>query len=428
MKAYVHARLVTVDLDFKIYDDGMLLVEDGRFIYVGEYNPDLLAAAEQVIDYSGCWIMPGLVNTHTHSAMALLRGIEDDSNLYEWLEEYIWPAESTFTENDTTLAVQVALSEMLQTGTTTFNDMYNPSGVNIERVHEVVSQSGMRCYFSPTLFSSEQESVEETLKRTRQIVEQVLAFKDPRFKVMVAPHAPYSCSRELLEGSLEMAKELDLPLHIHVAETENETQLITERTGKRPIAYLQELGYLDHPAVFAHGLDLSDQEIEQLAASPVAIAHNPISNLKLASGVARVTDLIEAGVPVGMATDSTASNNNLDLFEETRTAALLQKARLKDASDFPIEMAIRAMTIESARALGMDQEIGSLEPGKEADFIVIDPRRKIHLYPLENMLSHLVYSIKGNDVQDVYIAGHQVVEHGQVTSLDQEKIYQAFKG
>ena len=141
-----------------------------------------------------------------------------------------------------------------------------------------------------------------------------------------------------------------------------------------------------------------------------------------------MTDLIEAGVPVGMATDSTASNNNLDLFEETRTAALLQKARLKDASDFPIEMAIRAMTIESARALGMDQEIGSLEPGKEADFIVIDPRRKIHLYPLENMLSHLVYSIKGNDVQDVYIAGHQVVEHGQVTSLDQEKIYQAFKG
>ena len=423
MKAFVHASMVAVDKDFNLYEDGMMLVDGDKIQYVGPYDASRLDQVEQVLDYRGCWILPGLINTHTHSAMALLRGIEDDSNLYEWLENYIWPAEADFSPEDTTLAVKVALVEMLQSGTTTFNDMYNPSGVDIEKVHEVVAASKMRAFFSPTLFSSERETSQETLDRTRGILEQALSFEDPKFKVMVAPHAPYSCSRELLEGALEVAKELDLPLHIHVAETPEETALIIERTGKRPIAYMQELGYLDHPAVFAHGLDLDDEEIQFLAASKAGVAHNPISNLKLASGVARVTDLIEAGVTVGMATDSTASNNNLDLFEETRTAALLQKARLRDARDFPIEMALRSMTIESAKLLGLDDQIGSLEVGKQADFLVIDPRNKIHLYPLENMLSHLVYALKGSDVTDVYIGGERVVEAGKVLSLDQDVLF-----
>ena len=423
MKAFVHASMVAVDKDFNLYEDGMMLVDGDKIQYVGPYDASRLDQVEQVLDYRGCWILPGLINTHTHSAMALLRGIEDDSNLYEWLENYIWPAEADFSPEDTTLAVKVALVEMLQSGTTTFNDMYNPSGVDIEKVHEVVAASKMRAFFSPTLFSSERETSQETLERTRGILEQALSFEDPKFKVMVAPHAPYSCSRELLEGALEVAKELNLPLHIHVAETPEETALIIERTGKRPIAYMQELGYLDHPAVFAHGLDLDDEEIQFLAASKAGVAHNPISNLKLASGVGRVTDLIEAGVTVGMATDSTASNNNLDLFEETRTAALLQKARLRDARDFPIEMALRSMTIESAKLLGLDDQIGSLEVGKQADFLVIDPRNKIHLYPLENMLSHLVYALKGSDVTDVYIGGERVVEAGKVLSLDQDVLF-----
>lgn len=425
MKAFVHATIVTVDDNFNVIKDGMLLSENGQIHYVGPYDTGRLEGVTELVDYEGHWMLPGLINTHTHSAMALLRGIEDDANLYDWLEEHIWPAESEFTPNYTSLAVQVAILEMLQSGTTTFNDMYNPSGVDIKRVYEVVSQSKMRSFFSPTLFSSDDETSQETLARTKAILEEALSFEDPRFKVMVAPHAPYSCSRELLEGSLKLAQDLHLPLHIHVAETPEETALILERTGKRPIAYMKELGYLDHPSVFAHGLDLDESEIAELAQSQTAIAHNPISNLKLASGVAPVTSLIEAGVRVGMATDSTASNNNLDLFEETRTAAILQKARLRDARDFPVEMAIRAMTIESAKTLGLDQEIGSLEIGKATDFILIDPRKKIHLYPLENMLSHLVYSIKGSDVSHVYIGGEQVVKDGQVLTLDQEAIFAA---
>jgi len=209
-----------------------------------------------------------------------------------------------------------------------------------------------------------------------------------------------------------------LKLHIHVAETQNENKIILERYGKRPLAFLKDLGYLEQPAIFAHGVELNPSEIADLATSPVSIAHNPISNLKLASGVAPVTNLLAAGVTVGLATDSVASNNNLDMFEEGRTAALLQKMRVGDASQFTIDQALKALTIEGAKALGLEDKIGSLEVGKQADFIAIQPKGRIHLYPLENMLSHLVYAVKGSDVQDVYIAGKQVVRDGQVLTVN----------
>ena len=209
-----------------------------------------------------------------------------------------------------------------------------------------------------------------------------------------------------------------MKLHIHVAETQNENKIILERYGKRPLAFLKDLGYLEQPAIFAHGVELNPSEIADLATSPVSIAHNPISNLKLASGVAPVTNLLAAGVTVGLATDSVASNNNLDMFEEGRTAALLQKMRVGDASQFTIDQALKALTIEGAKALGLEDKIGSLEVGKQADFIAIQPKGRIHLYPLENMLSHLVYAVKGSDVQDVYIAGKQVVRDGQVLTVN----------
>ena len=262
------------------------------------------------------------------------------------------------------------------------------------------------------------ETTEETLARTRTIIEEILSYNDDRFKVMVAPHAPYSCSKDLLKGSLELARELQLKLHIHVAETQAENGIILERYGKRPLDFLKELGYLEHEGIFAHGVELNEREIAELTASKIHIAHNPISNLKLASGIAPVTDLIQAGVTVGLATDSVASNNNLDMFEESRTAALLQKMRTGDATQFTIEQALKTMTIEGAKALGMDDQIGSLEVGKQADFLIIQPKGKVHLYPEENMLSHLVYAVKGNDVKDVYIAGEQVVKDGQVLTMD----------
>ena len=420
MKAYTNVNLVTCDSAFHVYQKGLLVVEDERIAYCGPYDESWLGKCSETVDYEGAWIMPGLVNCHTHSAMTLLRGIRDDSNLHEWLEDYIWPAESQFTEDLTTQAVQLALAEMLLSGTTTFNDMYNPQGVDVDRIYQTVRQSGMRCYFSPTLFSSAAETAEETLDRTRTIIEKIRSYDDEDFQVMVAPHSPYACDEALLKGSLELASELDLKLHIHVAETQEENKIILERYGKRPLAFLKELGYLEQPAIFAHGVELNPSEIADLATSPVSIAHNPISNLKLASGVAPVTDLLAAGVTVGLATDSVASNNNLDMFEEGRTAALLQKMRAGDATQFTIEQALKALTIEGANALGLDNKIGSLEAGKQADFIAIQPKGRLHLYPLENMLSHLVYAVKGSDVQDVYIAGQQVVRNGQVLTVDLE--------
>ncbi|WP_269796957.1 TRZ/ATZ family protein [Streptococcus sp. SM5] len=418
MKVYQHVNIVTCDQDFHVYLDGILAVKESKVVYVGQENQEILEQAEHIIDYQGAWIMPGLVNCHTHSAMTGLRGIRDDSNLHEWLEDYIWPAEAEFTPEMTTKAVKEALTEMLLSGTTTFNDMYNPNGVDIAKIYEVVKASKMRCYFSPTLFSSELEKTDETIVRTRAIIERIKGYQDPKFKVMVAPHSPYSCSRDLLEASLELAKEENIPLHIHVAETQEESGIILKRYGKRPLAFLDELGYLDHKAVFAHGVELNEAEITRLVDSQVAIAHNPISNLKLASGIAPVVQLQKAGVAVGIATDSVASNNNLDMFEEGRTAALLQKMKSGDASQFPIETALKALTIEGAKVLGMEDEIGSLEVGKQADFLVIQPQGKIHLQPQENMLSHLVYAVKSSDVDHVYIAGHQVVKDGHVLTVN----------
>ena len=417
MKVFQHVNIVTCDQDFHVYLDEILAVKESQIVYVGKENQEILKQADQIIDYQGAWIMPGLVNCHTHSAMTGLRGIRDDSNLHEWLNDYIWPAEAQFTPEMTTKAVKEALTEMLQSGTTTFNDMYNPNGVDIAEVYEAVKASKMRCYFSPTLFSSEAETTKEAITRTRAIIETIKGYQDPNLKVMVAPHSPYSCSRDLLESSLELAKEENIPLHIHVAETQEESGIILKRYGKRPLAFLDELGYLDHKAVFAHGVELNEAEITRLADSQVAIAHNPISNLKLASGIAPVVQLQKAGVAVGIATDSVASNNNLDMFEEGRTAALLQKMKNGDASQFPIETALKSLTIEGAKVLGMANEIGSLEVGKQADFLVIQPQGKIHLQPQENMLSHLVYAVKSSDVNDVYIAGEQVVKDGQVLTV-----------
>ena len=418
MKVFQHVNIVSCDQDFHVYLDGILAIKESRIVYVGQENQEILKQADQIIDYQGAWIMPGLVNCHTHSAMTGLRGIRDDSNLHEWLEDYIWPAEAEFTPEMTTKAVKEALTEMLQSGTTTFNDMYNPNGVDIAESYEAVKASKMRCYFSPTLFSSNEETTAETIARTRAVIEIIKDYQDPNFKVMVAPHSPYSCSRDLLEASLELAKEENIPLHIHVAETQEESGIILKRYAKRPLAFLDELGYLDYKAVFAHGVELNEAEIIRLADSQVAIAHNPISNLKLASGIAPVVQLQKAGVAVGIATDSVASNNNLDMFEEGRTAALLQKMKNGDASQFPIETALKALTIEGAKVLGMEDEIGSLEVGKQADFLVIQPQGKIHLQPQENMLSHLVYAVKSSDVNDVYIAGEQVVKDGQVLTVN----------
>ena len=418
MKVYQHVNIVTCDQDFHVYLDGILATKDSQIVYVGQEKQEVLNQAEQIIDYQGAWIMPGLVNCHTHSAMTGLRGIRDDSNLHEWLNDYIWPAEAEFTPDMTTKAVKEALTEMLLSGTTTFNDMYNPNGVDIKKIYEIVKASRMRCYFSPTLFSSEIETSEETIERTRAVIEEILGYNDTNFKVMVAPHSPYSCSKVLLEASLDMAKELNILIHIHVAETKEESAIILKRYGKRPISFLDDLGYLDYPSVFAHGVELSQGEIERLATSQVAIAHNPISNLKLASGIAPIIQLKNAGVPVGIATDSVASNNNLDMFEEGRTAALLQKMKSGDASQFPIETSLKTLTIEGARVLRMEKEIGSLEVGKQADFLVIQPQGKVHLQPQENMLSHLVYAVKSSDVSDVYIAGEQVVRDGEVLTVE----------
>lgn len=424
MKGYAHAYIVTCNAKFDVFEDGLLIENNGEIIYCGPYQEQLAQQCDTIIDYSKCWLMPGLVNVHTHNLMTLLRGIQDDSDLMTWLNHYIWPNEAKFTPKLTKAAVELALIEMLKSGTTTFNDMYNPHGVEIKHIYDSVKQSGMRCYFSPTLFSQPNETTIQTLTRTKAIIEEILAYNNDKFQVMVAPHAPYTCDKELLVGALKLAKDKALMLHIHTAETATETQIMLERCGQRTIAYLDELGYLEHPTVMAHCVELTDEEIARLAQSQARVAHNPISNLKLASGVAPIAKLLQHNVKVGIATDSVASNNNLDMFEEGRQAALLQKGHNKDAQLMTIEQTLKAMTIQGAEVLNMNHMIGSLEQGKRADFIVINPQNKAHLYPTQHVLSHLVYAVKGSDVQDVYIDGQCVVAKGVVQVFDEQFVLQ----
>lgn len=424
MKGYAHAYIVTCNETFDCFEDGLLIEDQGEIVYCGHYQHHLAQQCQEIIDYTNCWVMPGLVNVHTHNLMTLLRGIQDDSDLMTWLNDYIWPSEAQFTPQITKMAVELALIEMLKSGTTTFNDMYNPHGVDIKSIYNSVKQSRMRCYFSPTLFSQPHETTQETLTRTKKIIEDILAYNDDKFQVMVAPHAAYTCDKDLLQGALKLAKDKQLMLHIHASETESEIQLMLDKIGKRTLAYLDDLGYLDHPTVMAHCVELTEDEIERLAQSEARVAHNPISNLKLASGVAPITKLLQRAIKVGIATDSVASNNNLDMFEEGRQAALLQKGVNKNAQLMTIEQTLKAMTIQGAEVLNMAHLIGSLEQGKRADFIVINPQNKAHLYPTKQVLSHLVYAVKGSDVQDVYIDGQCVVANNSVQVLNEQYILQ----
>ena len=419
MRAFVHAYIVTCDEKFSCFEDGMLILDGELIHYCGPYDTSKLDNVQTIIDYTGHWIMPGLVNVHTHSPMSLLRGVEDDAPLMAWLEQSIWPNEAKFTPEITKAATELALVEMLKSGTTTFNDMYNPQGVDIDQIYESVKASGMRCYFSPTLFSAENESTMETIEKTKAVLQRVIAKNDDKFKVMVAPHSPYTCSTELLEASLKLAKELSLMLHIHVAETEQEQATLQERYSQRALPYLQSLGYLDHPTVMAHCVTLNPEEMMVLAKSKARVAHNPVSNLKLASGIANIASMLAMDIKVGIATDSVASNNTLDLFKEGRQAALLQKGLHHDATRMTIEKTLKAMTIGGAEVLQLDDSIGSLEVDKQGDFLVIDPRNKPHLYPLHHVLSHLVYAVQSGDVKDVYVGGEKVLANGEVVGVNE---------
>ncbi|PES72881.1 5-methylthioadenosine deaminase [Bacillus cereus] len=418
---YANATIATMNEQNGVIENGYIIVENDQIIDInsGEFANDF--EVDEVIDMKGKWVLPGLVNTHTHVVMSLLRGIGDDMLLQPWLETRIWPLESQFTPELAVASTELGLLEMVKSGTTSFSDMFNPIGVDQDAIMETVSRSGMRATVSRTLFSfgtkeDEKKAIEEAEKYVKRYYNE-----SGMLTTMVAPHSPYTCSTELLEECARIAVENQTMVHIHLSETEREVRDIEAQYGKRPVEYAASCGLFKRPTVIAHGVVLNENERTFLAEHDVRVAHNPNSNLKLGSGIANVKAMLEAGMKVGIATDSVASNNNLDMFEEMRIATLLQKGIHQDATALPVETALSLATKGAAEVIGMKQT-GSLEVGKCADFITIDPSNKPHLQPADEVLSHLVYAASGKDISDVIINGKRVVWNGECKTLDEERI------
>lgn len=397
---------------------GFMVVENDRIVHIGAELPEQYAAVDaEIIDGKGLFFIPGLVNTHGHAAMSLLRGYGDDLALQTWLQEKMWPMEGKFTANDVYWGTALSVIEMLKGGTTTFVDMYD----YMDEVAKVCEQSGIRASLMRGAIGLCPEDVQrEKLNEAIQFAKDWNGKADGRIRTIMAPHAPYTCPPAFIESFVKAAHDLDLPLHTHMSETKAEVEQNVKDYGLRPVAHLEKLGFFSRPSFVAHAVHLTDEEIETLAKYQVAVSHNPGSNLKLASGVARVPEMLRAGVVVSLGTDGAASNNNLDMFEEIRLAALIHKGVSGDPTAVPAAEALRMGTIYGAQTIRLD-DIGALEVGMKADFVAVDIDQP-HFLPHTDLVSHMVYSASAKDVKHVWVDGKQVVKNGECLTMDEERI------
>ena len=407
----------TMQQDVKLLE-GHMVVTDNMISYIGAEAPVELQEDVEIVSGKGLVFMPGLINTHGHIAMSLLRGFADDLNLQVWLEQHMWPMEAKYIEADTRSGSALSIAEMLLSGTTTFVDMYD----RMDIVANEVEKSGIRGWLMRGCigFGSDEEKAAK-LNESIQFVKNWNNKADGRIKTMLAPHAPYTCDPAFISRFIEASHDLQVPLHTHMSESKAEVEQNVRDYGKRPVQHLYDLGFFDGKALVAHAVHLTDEEITMLAEKQVSVSHNPISNLKLASGVARVPELLKAGVKVGLGTDSSASNNNLDLFEEIRMTALIHKGISYDPVVVPAFQALQLATSLGAQSLWSESEIGTLEVGKKADFIAINIDQP-HFFPRTDLISHLAYSANGRDVQHVWVDGKQLVKNRELLTMDYEKI------
>ena len=364
----------------------------------------------QEIDGRGKLLMPGLINTHNHVAMTLMRGYADDMPLMPWLTEKIWPFEEKERPDDVRLGAEVGIAEMLLGGTTAFVDMYWMQ----TSVAEAVCRSGIRAVLSPCFVDACFEEFERDLEI---VLERYAGSGDGRIGVMIAPHAPYTCSPEHLRRALELSRRYGLGINIHVAETKTEIETIARQYGKSPVVHLRDLGMFERPTLAVHGVYLSNEDIALLKEHGVSVAHNPQSNMKISSGIAPVARLLREGINVGIGTDGACSNNDLDMWEEMRSASFLQKVATDDPCVLPAYEVLKMATVNGAKAIGMEGKLGQIAEGMLADVILID-LCKPHLSPCHDLVANLVYCCKSSDVDTVIVNGRIVVEHGRLLTLD----------
>jgi 5-methylthioadenosine/S-adenosylhomocysteine deaminase len=415
-----HGTLVTMDPARPLIPDGAVAIHGGRILAVGPAaEVERAHRARQVLDAGGGLVLPGLINAHTHAAMVMFRGIADDLKLMEWLQRYIFPAEARNVSAEFVKAgTRLAAVEMIRSGTTTFADMYYFE----DQVAEAAKEAGLRVVAGETLIDFPAPD-NKTRAEAVAYIERFLArwAGDPLVVAAVAPHSVYLGGPETLRTAKALADKYGAPLLIHVQETQDEQRQVQERFGKTATQHLRDLGFLRKGVVAAHGVWLSPQDRATLKEANVGVVHCPQSNMKLASGAAPVAEMLREGLRLGLGTDGAASNNDMDMFEEMDTAALLAKLASSDPTAAPAAAVLEMATLGGARALGMEDRLGSLEPGKRADLIVVSldaPR----LHPLYEPVSHLVYAAKGADVRHSVIEGRVVMRDGKLLTLDEAAV------
>ncbi|MEA3202443.1 MAG: 5-methylthioadenosine/S-adenosylhomocysteine deaminase [Thermoplasmata archaeon] len=414
-----NATIVTQD-DARRTAQGDLYCEDGRIVAVG--TPEARREADRELDGTGQVVLPGLINLHTHLAMGLLRGVGDDMPLEAWLNERIWPAEARITEPLMRAGVELGLAEMVASGTTSFLDMY---WMEEEVVAPACRSAGVRGWLGEGFVDVGQTEAGQPNRKLAPLERFVKAAKkDPLVTPCPTPHGAYTCNPETYAESARIAKEHGVPLHTHCSETRTEVHDVQAKTGHRPVARIAQAGALTDRTVLAHCGWITKGEVGDIARVGAAVAHCPVSNLKLATGgVAPVVELQEAGVRVGLGTDGAASNNGLDLFETMKFAALVQKHQRWDATALPANTALDMATRHAADALHRP-DLGRLVPGATADLIMVDFRRP-HLVPRHDAVSHLVYSASGRDVSATVVGGRVLIAHGRHETLDLQKVLAA---
>ncbi|MGD9497716.1 MAG: amidohydrolase family protein [Armatimonadota bacterium] len=407
------ARIITMAGEVRVESGWTLEAVDGVISYVGPAD-GLQPAGEpdELIDGSGCLLLPGFVNAHTHAAMTLFRGAADDMPLDPWLREKIWPVEARLTEDDVYWGTMLGIAEMLRAGVTCFNDMYHMPRVGTRAAED----AGMRMCPSGVLLGI-LPGAEDMLAEAVEFSREYAAREDCCIHPMLAPHAPYTCPRQMLEKVIAAAIEVGVPIHIHIAETAANVQWSMEHYGKRSVQAMEEVGLFDARVLAAHCVHLDAWDIEIIAGRGAGVAHCPGSNLKLASGMAPTHALLQAGALVGLGTDGCGSNNNLDLLEEARLAALIAKVRENDPTAVPAQAALRMATIGGAQALHLSDRIGSLEPGKRCDCILVDLREP-HLQPGHNPVSDLIYAARASDVRTTIVNGRVLMRDRELLTID----------
>jgi 5-methylthioadenosine/S-adenosylhomocysteine deaminase len=413
--------LLTMSETMEIVHDPVIGIRGGRILFIvrpGE--PTVPIRARETLDASHSIILPGLVNTHTHLPMVFFRGLADDQPLMDWLNHYIFPAESRYVNREMVyVGSRLAIAEMILSGTTTFCDGYfYESSVAQAAVDAGIRAVTAQGFIDPPVAGK--DALSENIHVAEKFVEKWRR-KSPRVIPALFCHSPYTCSPETLRRIKDVARQAKVPYIIHLSETRDEVRIIRERHGVSPVMHLEKTGVLDETTIAVHCVWPEGGEIDLLSERGVKVSHNPESNMKLASGVAPVPDMLERGITVGLGTDGCASNNNLDMFQEMGTAAKLHKVRRLDPTVMDAVTVVKMATREGARVLGLADAIGSIEPGKCADLILLDTR-KPHLTPLYNCYSQLVYAASGADVSTVIIDGKIILKERRFLDFDIEDV------